>query len=573
MKKRQRPSSTFSSLDPPFLTGVHPQRFAGLRYLYETLLKEEPSKKTVTLAIILLFLGVAWLVYVTGGTHYATPHLAYIPIVVAGCLLGPRSGIGAGIAAGLLLGPLMPYDVSANLQQQPINWLIRLGTYGSVGLISGILVSLVRQQHARLRWLDFHSPTTGLPNTKALINDINTNLLERKDNNRYTLLLVQIKNYENIIDALGAGASIEIYKGLAHRLKHIRPRPEQVYALRGNKIAALIRNGEQGLKSYMRSLRRLSHGPLTADDVPIYTDLSVGAVAVGYEAHAADKLVQQANIALNQANQRGSLFVRYAYEDDKVRKQNLNLLARLPSAIQNEELLLEYQPKIDLHSKRVVGAEALVRWQHPQLGRIPPGNFVPLAERTALVHPLTRWIMREAVGYIASLHATDPPLNIAINISPRNLEEPGLFTYLLNLIAEFQVPADHIELEITESAILNSSHKIIATLADLRAQGVKISIDDYGAGYTSLSYLADMPVDCLKIDQVFIRRLLQGQRQRSIVASIIDLAQRLELTTVAEGVEDRQTANVLAEMGCDIAQGFLFCRPLSPSALKIWLLQ
>lgn len=546
---------------------------AGLRSLYESLLKEEPSKKIVILVISLLLLGIAWLVYVADGTHYATPHLAYIPIVLAGCLLGPGSGIAAGIVAGLLLGPFMPYDVSESMPQQPINWLIRLGAYASVGLVSGFLVSLVRQQHTRLRWLDLHSPTTGLPNTKALINDIDTNLLKRKGNNRYTLLLVQIKNHEKIINALGVGASIEIYKGLAHRLQHIRPRPEQVYALQGNKIAALIPKGEQGLNSYMRRLRDLSHAPLTADNVPIYTDLSVGAVAVGYKAHAAEKLVQQANIALHQANQWGSFFVHYAYEGDEVRKQNLNLLARLPAAIQNEELLLEYQPKIDLQSKRVVGAEALVRWQHPQLGRIPPGDFVPVVERTALVHPLTRWVMHEAVAYIASLHAAGHSLNIAINISARNLEEPELFTYLRDLIDEFQVPADRIELEITESAILNSSSKILTMLANLRTQGVKISIDDFGAGYTSLSYLADIPVDCLKIDQAFIRRLLQGQRQRNIVASIIDLAQRLELTTVAEGVEDRQTANALTEMGCDIAQGFHFCRPLSPSALKSWLLR
>jgi|SRR5690625_1848594 len=179
MKNSQRPRSTCSSLATPSLPGTHPQRLAGLRSLYESLLKEEPSKKIVILVISLLLLGIAWLVYVADGTHYATPHLAYIPIVLAGCLLGPGSGIAAGIVAGLLLGPFMPYDVSESMPQQPINWLIRLGAYASVGLVSGFLVSLVRQQHTRLRWLDLHSPTTGLPNTKALINDIDTNLLKR----------------------------------------------------------------------------------------------------------------------------------------------------------------------------------------------------------------------------------------------------------------------------------------------------------------------------------------------------------------------------------------------------------
>lgn len=523
--------------------------------------------------ICLLLLGVAWAVYVTGGTRYSALHLAYLPIIVAGSLLGPWSGLGAGMAAGLLLGPFMPQDVSAQLMQQPLNWLIRLGFFACAGFLSGSLVRLVHRQQARLRWFALHSPATGLPNVEALIQDLGATLAGRRGNNRYSLLLVQIKNYEDTISALGGAIGVEIHKVLAERLQHLRPRPEQVYDLRGGKLAILLAEGEEGLEVYLRRLRRLADKPLAVGEVPIYADLSVGAVTVGYETRSPEELVQRANIALGQANQRASFYIRYACQDDKLRKRNVDLLARLPGAIQAGELLLEYQPKVDLKQGRAVGAEALVRWQHPQLGRIPPGEFIPLAERTALVHPLTRWVAREAIAYVGTLHRAGHPLALAINISPKNLGEPELFDHLRELIAEHRLPAGSLELEITESAILDSSPTLIDALADLRARGATVSIDDFGTGYTSLSYLAELPIDCLKIDQLFVRRLLRDRRQRAIVGSVIELAQRLELTTVAEGIEDGETAALLSEMGCQIGQGFLFSRPLPAAALEAWLAQ
>jgi EAL domain-containing protein (putative c-di-GMP-specific phosphodiesterase class I)/GGDEF domain-containing protein len=570
MEDCQRPH-TASSDSTSSPVDVHPQQAAGFHDLDHGLSRGSLRRGAVVAAVFVLLLGTAWLVYMTGGTRYAVLHLAYIPIIVAGSLLGPWGGLAAGVTAGFLLGPFMPQDVSAGTMQQPVNWLLRSGFFVAGGLVAGVLMTAMRKQQARLRWFALHSPATGLPNEEALIKDISVNLSRRKADNRYTLLLVQIKNYEDTVDALGGRVGIEINKALANRLQHMRPRPEQVYDLRGDKIAVLLLERDGALEHYLRSLRRLPDTPVAIGNVPIYTDLTVGVVALGPGPLSPEDSVQRVNIALNRANQSGSFYVRYANEDDNARKRNVDLLARLPAAIRNEELLLEYQPKIDLQRGEVVGAEALVRWQHPQLGRIPPGDFIPLAERTALVHPLTQWVLREAVKYVAGLHRSGHALAVAVNISAKNFKEPELLGYIRDLIAEHQLPSGCVELEITESAILDSSPQLIDALVELRARGATISIDDFGTGYTSLSYLAELPVDCLKIDQVFVRRLLRDQRQRSIVASVIDLAQRLDLTTVAEGVEHQETADLLARMGCRVGQGFHFCRPLSPSALEKWL--
>jgi EAL domain-containing protein (putative c-di-GMP-specific phosphodiesterase class I)/GGDEF domain-containing protein len=529
------------------------------------------AKSLAVAAICLLLLGSTAAVYFTGGTSYALLHVVYIPVILTGSLLGIESGIAVGIAAGLLLGPLMPQNVDSGQMQQTANWLIRLGFLASAGLVAGAVMHLVRAQQAKVQWLLYRSTGTDLPNRQALVKAIEDIHCAKASPNRYTLVLARINNFDPIINALGTALGDQLLQALAQRILELQPQAERVYDLRAHKLGLLLAQPHENIEAHVRRIQQLPDEPVLVDGIPVYVDLAFGSVALDASLGSGEAVIQRANIALHEAHERGHVHVAHTPQSDALRMRNQRLLAQIPRAIRRSELLLEYQPKIDLRHRCVIGAEALVRWQHPHLGRVAPGEFIPLIEETGLVHPLTRWVFRTAIGEIASLRRAGHDLNVAINLSPRNLQDPDLFAYLGETIAAYELPAHCIELEITESAILHDPGKLREGLSELRRLGMKISIDDFGTGYTSLSYLTELPIDCLKIDQVFVRALLDDPRKRNIVRAIITMAHDLGLSTVAEGIENQQTADALAQIGCDIGQGFLFSRPLSPSKLQEWL--
>jgi EAL domain-containing protein (putative c-di-GMP-specific phosphodiesterase class I) len=299
--------------------------------------------------------------------------------------------------------------------------------------------------------------------------------------------------------------------------------------------------------------------------------VAVGTALICASAGSAEEILDQATVALIEATEARRLHSHYAREGASSRRKNLELLGHLSRAIEERELFLEYQPKVDMRSGRTVGAEALVRWKHPTLGLIPPADFIPLAENTALIHPLTRLVFRDALEHCASLRAAGADLSIAVNLSARNLDDPNLFDDLAKMIEEMQLPPSRIELEITESAVLIGKSSVFDGLTALRAIGIRVSIDDFGTGYTSLKHLAQLPIDGIKIDRSFVGQLAHDRKVRSIVKAMIEMAKELGLFTVAEGIEDQETADELARLGCDIGQGYLFARPLGACDLDAWV--
>ena len=263
----------------------------------------------------------------------------------------------------------------------------------------------------------------------------------------------------------------------------------------------------------------------------------------------------------------------YSSELDPYSVRRLTLLGELRSAIDNQQLLLYYQPKVDLTTNRAVGVEALLRWKHPQHGLIPPGEFIPVAEQSDLIHNLTYWVMDEALLQCHVWRQMGYTLNVAINLSPRNLHNPGFPIKVGGLLAKWAVPASGITLEITENAIMIDPERALKTLLRLNHMGVNLSIDDFGTGYSSLLYLKRLPVSQIKVDRSFVMDMTHDKDDAIIVQSTIDLGHNMNCQVVAEGVENKETLERLRRMGCDQIQGYYLSRPLPADEITAWFAQ
>jgi EAL domain-containing protein (putative c-di-GMP-specific phosphodiesterase class I) len=240
--------------------------------------------------------------------------------------------------------------------------------------------------------------------------------------------------------------------------------------------------------------------------------------------------------------------------------------------VRRDQIVLHYQPKLDIRSGRVVGVEALARWQHPVHGLLGPGEFIPAAESTGIILPLTLHILDMALGQLRQWRDLGHQFSVAVNLSPRCLADPQLTAKVGALLDQYTIPAGCLELEITENTLAHDPDRALATLTELNALGVRLSIDDFGTGYSSMSYLKRLPVSELKVDKSFVMEMVSDIDDEMLVRSVIDLGHNLGLTVVAEGVEDEATLEALIAAGCDIAQGYHLSRPLSPQAMHVWLL-
>jgi EAL domain-containing protein (putative c-di-GMP-specific phosphodiesterase class I) len=247
------------------------------------------------------------------------------------------------------------------------------------------------------------------------------------------------------------------------------------------------------------------------------------------------------------------------------------MVGELRHAIEHDQLVLHYQPKICLRTRRCVHVEALARWQHPQRGIIPPDQFIPLAEQTGLIKSLTRWVLSAALAQCAAWRANGMDLPVAVNLSTRNLHDPDLVDQVAELLARAELPSSSLRVEVTESAVMTDPGRALNSLTRLRALGVEVAIDDFGTGHSSLSYLKHLPAEEIKVDRSYVRDMHDDENDFAIVRSTIELAHAMGLKVVAEGVEDQRTWDLLTELGCDLAQGYFMSRPLPAEDLARWL--
>jgi diguanylate cyclase (GGDEF)-like protein len=469
---------------------------------------------------------------------------------------------GRFVAGELLPSRLIVADASWAIDR------LAIGTAVAMAL-SVLWLWRLRRRLRSQAYQAWHDHLTGLGNG-ALLDDAAGRALAAEG--QACLVLMDLDGFKRVNDTLGHAAGDELLGQLALRLRSSTRPGDALVRLGGDEFAVLMPGvGPEGAQRAGERLLEAATGQFVVRGVLVDTEASVGVAVAPGDGKALGELLQAADIAMYQAK-RGKLGVCTFSENSRdVDAGELELLVQLRAAIGAGQLRLHYQPTVALQAGAAEGVEALVRWEHPQRGLLAPGQFVPLAEDTALIHPLTAWVLDEAVRQCAAWRLDGLFVAVAVNISARSLTRHGLVELVSETLARHQLPASALHVEVTESAIIARPEMARQVLNQLQARGISIAIDDFGTGYTSLAHLKTLPVEVLKIDRAFVSHLVDGSADRAIVSSIIGLGHGLGMQLVAEGIEDGATMEMLRALGCDIAQGFHISRPMTSDDAGRWL--
>jgi diguanylate cyclase (GGDEF)-like protein/PAS domain S-box-containing protein len=419
-------------------------------------------------------------------------------------------------------------------------------------------------------------PLTGLPNRKLFMEHLELALAHAESTGRHVaLMFLDLDRFKLVNDGIGHDAGDRLLRRVGQRLQNALRAGDFLARFGGDEFTVLCEvGGEDEVVDIVSRLRRSMATPITEVDFEQFVSLSIGVALSTSGTMLPSALLRSADIAMYQAKRAGpGRHVVFDPEDDDAGR-SLRTSNELHRAIDDSQLVLHYQPLVNVDRLTVIGTEALVRWQHPTRGLLPPSEFIDLAEECGLMVDLGTWVLRAACRQGASWSevalasdATSSGATMSVNISPQQLAEPGFVDLVVSVLDETGFPADRLWLEITEGALLRDPPAAIATLRLLRGLGVHLAIDDFGTGYSSLSYLKRLPVEVLKIDRSFIEHLETDSDDRAIVEAIVALGRTLGLEVVAEGIERPGQAIELATRGCHIAQGFLYGRPADPRAI------
>lgn len=384
--------------------------------------------------------------------------------------------------------------------------------------------------------------------------------------------LAEPRHYNEILRALGHGFAEDLVRAAAGRLQETLPPNIALFHVSVLSFAFVIElSGGGSAPPLAAEIARRFDDPIRIDDIPINIKVGVGLLSLGEEQSPSEAL-RAALTAAQDGRRTEEGWAWYDHQSDAAHIRAFRMLADLPAAIKaSDQLSLHLQPRSVLATGRCTGAEALLRWRHPMLGAIPPGEFIGLVEQTALIGPLTNWVLNSAMQHAARLKADGRPLRISINASPVNLSERGFDERVLLLCSQNGLDPEDIEIEFTEGALAANLERAVSQLERLRDAGVEVAIDDFGAGFSNLSYLTSIPADVLKIDQSFIRPLGARASDTFLVRQIIDTARGLGFRVCAEGIEDQATFDMLRELGCEEGQGYFIARPMPAESLPAWL--
>jgi len=434
-------------------------------------------------------------------------------------------------------------------------------------------VTARRRYEERLHYQSQHDALTGLPNREKLYQDMELCFQQADADRNSALLLIDLDRFREINDTLGHKVGDSLLKLVGPCLAaEMAEMPATVARLGGDEFAVFlprIRNSHQAVVVGHRLLDALSQ-EFDLDGFCAHMSASMGIALAPQQAPDHHSLMRYAEIAMYHAKRQMLGLSIYSADYDPHSPKRLAMISELGRAIRESQLSLCFQPKVVLAEGRVYGVEALIRWQHPELGFVPPSEFIPIAELTSLIHPLTAWVMEKSIEQCRSWRQTGLQINVAVNLSARNLMDENIPNMVERLLAKYDLPASCLELEITESAIMSDPVRASRILQHLHDLGVHLAIDDFGTGYSSLAYLKRLPVGTLKIDNSFVRNMLEDTQDELIVHSTIHLAHNLGLKVVAEGVENQALLECLKKMGCDQAQGYFIGRPMSGAQLLNW---
>jgi diguanylate cyclase (GGDEF)-like protein/PAS domain S-box-containing protein len=386
------------------------------------------------------------------------------------------------------------------------------------------------------------------------------------------LLVMDLDRFKEVNDTFGHYYGDALLRQVGERLQAALRGGDTLARLGGDEFAVVLEVADRvGAVDVADRLLRALDVPFAVEGHNLSVGASIGIALFPDHAGDADTLLRRADVAMYVAKRSGNGHALYAFDQDQHSPGRLALAGELRHAIEHDQLVLHYQPKLELRTGAIIGVEALVRWRHPQHGLVAPDQFIPLAEQTGLIRPLSKWVLAEALRQYEAWRVAGFELPVAVNVSMRDLHDPQLLDTIGDLLAAWNLAPLALNLEITESSLMTEPDRTLAVLAGLREIGVGMAIDDYGTGYSSLGYLKQLPVVELKIDRSFVRDMARDRSDLAIVRSTVELAHNLGLRVVAEGVEDAATQQLLAELGCDQAQGYYISRPLPNTELTDWL--
>jgi len=501
---------------------------------------------------LVFIIGTYFLLLNIPNNQLSYTHLLYIPIVLAGIVLGSYYGFFIGILAGLAVGPIMPRFIESGTPQYFWDWFFRMGMFALVGALVGYLSKNYNEILKKVQYAEMHHAESGLYN----INYLRGLSLQKKK--VYTIISFVIFNHETIRDVIGHE---HYYKYLTFIEKEIKTYFEESHVIQSTNHSLWILLEQKDLVLEIENFISLFKTPYVEDYKPLFIDYTLGFHSMKHmgERQISDYFIYS-DLAAEEAKKK--YLTHFVYSDVRTTKQfEYEILSDFNQALHSGDMYLVYQPKIDLKTRKPSGLEALLRWEHPVKKMIPPDQFIPAVEKTAMIHEMTQVVFEWALTYQSKLMKSKINLPISINISTKNLYDQDFFQKMVKIFSKFSIHPSMVEFEITETVLMDNPELSKYMLDKFSNFGFRIAIDDFGKGYSSLAYLAQFPINTIKIDKYFSKQILINPTTQAIVKATIDLAKQLGYEVLIEGIEDIETANLLEKLGCHSAQGYYFMRP------------
>ncbi|MES2821941.1 MAG: EAL domain-containing protein [Pseudomonadota bacterium] len=523
------------------------------------------------------------------GADFEVRALLFKSLTQAQAAFAPLDRSILGIALIALLASLVGALWLARSMSQPVRELaeaaqrigegdyqvpIALQRRDELGLLAGainLMQADIATREQQLAHNALHDDLTGLPNRTLAIERLGSAITAGRP---MALLHLGIGNFRAVNEHCGASGGDQVLRQMGQRLSAtLRPGDSLARLVADEFLLLLEHTDGDSAVAVADRLQQLLLKPQRINNLEIALDCRIGIAAYPADGDTADDLLRRASIAMQDAAQLPGHLQLYQQGRDAAHERQVRLIRDLRRAPVNAELLLHYQPKLDIRAGNIRQAEALLRWQHPEYGMVSPGEFIPLAERTGSIKVLTAWVIEEALRQLQEWNGRGLCVHLSLNISTEDLIDPGLPERVGQLLRRYQVPAEQLTFEITESGVMLNPTLALQVLHGLRDCGISLSVDDFGTGYSSLAQLKRMPVQELKIDQSFIRELDDASEDAVIVRSTIEMSHSLGLKVVAEGVELERSLRLLDRWQCDTAQGYLISRPMPAQAFEIWVAQ
>jgi EAL domain-containing protein (putative c-di-GMP-specific phosphodiesterase class I) len=456
----------------------------------------------------------------------------------------------------------MPIDIQTAEMQQPINWIFRMVIFCLIGMVVGGLFQRDHKQLEKIKWMVYHELDTGVPNRTGLIRQLDRIIQRSDDPDHIVLFLVMLNNFREITSVLDVEEINMLNAEIFNRLYPIINEDEKAFQLFPY-IFGLIFENVQETDTYEKIAAQISEGtkqPIRIHDIPIFVDVSIGAAIYSSEELDSKMLLRRAQMAAQIAFEKGIRLWIYSQKTDAEAREAKVLAGGIVEAIKKGQVSLYYQPIINVKTQTFEGVEALLRWDHPEFGKIPPLHFLPALERTAFIFDVHEWVYREALQAMKRWDLYQGFMSI--NLSTRLLVDQSWIEGFSQFISENQIDPARILFEVTETALMEHPDASLPSLNALKGIGVSLALDDFGTGYSSLSYLQNLPIDIIKIDIELCHNIHLDLKKQMIANSIIFLSRSMGIRTIAEGVEDLEEFKWLQGAGCDSAQGYFFAKPL-----------